>query len=224
MKHFSYVGQEIKRIRKSKGLTLKQVAKALGTQHPQLSRYEQGHAIPNDATLKKILVQVFELPDHEVNKMIAEWKAITEKERLLKIEATEIQKNASTHFAPVFSSINNFLSNKALKEEWIIPQKAFNKYKRSPFAFIKITDNTMLPIIAENDFILISIKEHGIENGKFYLIKDGYKTTVRKVNKYKTHTEIIPENREYSAKIIPTEQEDKISVIGKVILVEKLID
>jgi len=58
------IGRKIKMARRTKGLTLQQLAKQSGVSYVTLSRIERGYVIPRRSTIKK-LIDVLNIPENE---------------------------------------------------------------------------------------------------------------------------------------------------------------
>lgn len=68
------IGQNIRALRKTRGLTLEGVASKLGKEYTHLSVIENGRSTPRDETILDILVIGLDLPYSKAKDLIAQWR------------------------------------------------------------------------------------------------------------------------------------------------------
>ncbi len=80
---------------------------------------------------------------------------------------------------------------------------------------LKVTGDSMQPILYDNDIVIVH-QQNDIENGQIGIVViDGEEATVKKINKYNDHIDLIAFNSYYPPKRLDIDSNFKI--IGKVV-------
>lgn len=195
-----YVGEKIKYLRESKGITQQELAKKLGTTRQSISRYESGERTANQDILFE-LSDIFETPVD--NFFPPREDFVTKVKNILRI--------------PVLGVITC--------GEPILAEENFNGYREEiaenvpsgEVFFLETKGNSMTPTIPENSFVLIR-KQETIENNEIaaVLVNGDSEATLKRV-KFQGDTMILmPDNLDGHMPIIVNE-DNPARIIGKAV-------
>ena len=82
----------------------------------------------------------------------------------------------------------------------------------------RVKGDSMEDTIKEGEIVFIDTQDKNIVNGEIYALRyNGDKATVKRVKKFESHIELIPENKKYDTQIITAEHKDEFEIIGKVL-------
>ncbi len=188
------VGQKIKQIRESKGISRRELARIMGKDEVSFEQY------------------IYKLESGKISNPGIELIEAISKALDVKIPL-EDKEDIETLFAIPILNIKAGAGNPLYAEEYIYVDNIVpSKYVSA----IKVKGDSMEPIIKDNEYIILDISSRDIINGKIYVIsdKDGG-LMIRRIYKLdKGFLRLLPENKLYKAQDVKA---DEIRIIGKAV-------
>jgi len=184
------IGQKIKRLRKEKGLTTRELAEKIGCSNALISFWERGHSEPRPALRKRL----------------CDFLSITESELYSAGEPTP----TTLYNIPVISSIaagdpGEYVGNypEGFAEEFI--SSPVDVKDKQSFA-LKIEGNSMAPRYIDGDYVIASPSRPPSQNRPVIAKINKNEITCKLYKKSENSILLIPVNPEYQ--IITCEQKD----------------
>ena len=217
-----HVGQQIKRYRKLKKMTQKQLGEKIGVKHNTVSSYENGTNEPD----QEMIFAIADALEVSINDLFPDPKMKIEKRtnhraarmnRLRESGVDYVAEVITSPFVklPVFGQIS-CRNGKIIFEEPIdfetVPRDWLNG---GEYITVVATGNSMTGSkIFEGDRLLIRLQDH-VENGEIAAIVIGEETLLKKV--YKKGDTLILEssNETYETKFIDLTETKNVKILGK---------
>lgn len=219
------IGQEIRRLRKAKKMTLEQLAHEVGTDTGNLSRLERGTQGYTEELLRKIAaglgVKLYQLyataegvdlsAGYEVENPAEIKEALRIKEELIFVPRYNVTASMGPGAVVDSEQVVDYLS---FKRSWI-EREHFNADK---LALINSRGDSMTPTINPGDLLLI---DHSpidrLANGIYVLNIEGDLLAKRVERQLDGSIRIISDNPKYPPQVITDEDAKKLTVVGKVV-------
>jgi len=193
------VGQKLKHIRESKGVSRRELAKMMGKDEVSFEQY-----------LYKLESGKILNPGIELIEAISKALGISTKDLL---EEQEEHTDIQTLFAIPILDVKAGAGNPLYAEDYIyindmVPSKHVSA--------IKVRGDSMEPVIKDGEYVVVDTASKDIINGKIYVIsdKDGG-LLIRRIYKLNNgFLKLLPENELYKSQTVKAEE---IRIIGKAI-------
>ncbi len=195
------IGQRLKHIRESKGISRRELAKMMGKDEVSFEQY-----------LYKLESGKISNPGIELIEAISKALNISTKDLL---EETKEHDEIQTLFAIPIINVKAGAGNPLYAEEYIYVNDIVpSKYVSA----IKVKGDSMEPIIKDGEYVIIDTSSKDIINGKIYVISDeDGGLLIRRIYRLNGGVlKLLPENELYKSQTVKA---DDIRIIGKAIRV-----
>lgn len=193
-----HVASMIKKFRKSKGLTQKELGEMVGVKHNTISSYESGTNEPE----QDMLFALSKALGVNINDLFPRISDIVSADKTIKV--------------PVLGAIS--CDDPITAEENIAEYKKrlIDNLPSGMLFYLKAQGDSMSPVIADRSYVLCR-QQNDVENGEIaaILINGEAEATLKKVRKLGDSVLLDPINREYEPYIVNKDNPPKI--IGKAI-------
>jgi len=193
-------GQKLKRIRESKGVSRRELAKILGKDEVSFEQY-----------IYKIESGKIQNPGIEFIESILKALNVSSKELMEDAEDDDLEQL----FAIPIINVQAGAGNPLYAEEYIyindiIPSKHVSA--------IKVKGDSMEPVIKDGEYVIVDTSSKEVINGKIYVIADADGgLLIRRIHKLKDNLfRLLPENELYKSQTV---NPGDIRIIGKAIRV-----
>jgi len=193
-------GQKLKRIRESKGVSRRELAKILGKDEVSFEQY-----------IYKIESGKIQNPGIEFIESILKALNVSSKELMEDAEDDDLEQL----FAIPIINVQAGAGNPLYAEEYIyindiIPSKHVSA--------IKVKGDSMEPVIKDGEYVIVDTSSKEVINGKIYVIADtDGGLLIRRIHKLKDNLfRLLPENELYKSQTV---NPGDIRIIGKAIRV-----
>jgi repressor LexA len=194
------IGQKLKRIRESKGVSRRELAKILGKDEVSFEQY-----------IYKIESGKIQNPGIEFIESILKALNVSSKELIEETEDDDLEQL----FAIPIINVQAGAGNPLYAEEYIyindiIPSKHVSA--------IKVKGDSMEPVIKDGEYVIVDTSSKEVINGKIYVIADADGgLLIRRIHKLKDNLfRLLPENELYKSQTV---NPGDIRIIGKAIRV-----
>jgi repressor LexA len=194
------IGQKLKRIRESKGVSRRELAKILGKDEVSFEQY-----------IYKIESGKIQNPGIEFIESILKALNVSSKELIEETEDDDLEQL----FAIPIINVQAGAGNPLYAEEYIyindiIPSKHVSA--------IKVKGDSMEPVIKDGEYVIVDTSSKDVINGKIYVIADADGgLLIRRIHKLKDNLfRLLPENELYKSQTV---NPGDIRIIGKAIRV-----
>jgi len=194
------IGQKLKRIRESKGVSRRELAKILGKDEVSFEQY-----------IYKIESGKIQNPGIEFIESILKALNVSSKELMEETEDDDLEQL----FAIPIINVQAGAGNPLYAEEYIyindiIPSKHVSA--------IKVKGDSMEPVIKDGEYVIVDTSSKEVINGKIYVIADADGgLLIRRIHKLKDNLfRLLPENELYKSQTV---NPGDIRIIGKAIRV-----
>jgi len=194
------IGQKLKRIRESKGVSRRELAKILGKDEVSFEQY-----------IYKIESGKIQNPGIEFIESILKALNVSSKELMEETEDDDLEQL----FAIPIINVQAGAGNPLYAEEYIyindiIPSKHVSA--------IKVKGDSMEPVIKDGEYVIVDTSSKDVINGKIYVIADADGgLLIRRIHKLKDNLfRLLPENELYKSQTV---NPGDIRIIGKAIRV-----
>ncbi len=182
----SRIGQKIREIRTFKGMSQKQLAKALGVTEKFVAEIESGKRILNDQLIR----QFSKVLQYNLDEISIYLETGHDKEEKTLTKATAVKNEIQETWTEAFSSvlkavpIYGYSMDKALgvRQMPVISNKV-DGHPKDKVLFLEIQDNDMLGFRMLKGDIVFGYISGEIENNAFYLVEYGGRRMIRQIKK-----------------------------------------
>ncbi len=189
------MGKRIKQLRIANGLTQEELGKYIGVQKSAIRKYEKGEVKNIKRSSIEIMSNLFKVsPSY-----------------LMCIE-DDFERKSNINTIPLISNFTT--SSKISIENYFIKNININENLPTNTFALKITDNSMFPVLGVGDIAIIT-EDFEFSSGKTYLVLVNDNIVIRKVTFNNKEYELQALNPYY-----PIEKEKNLKIYGKVIQAE----
>ena len=202
--------QPLRKLRKDKGLSMKELGVIVGVAESTISLYENNKRQPDNATLGRLAdffgVSVDYLLGRDETK---------NPPNVYDVDGIVVYEEIGTICAGFNGSINETLTGDKVD----IPLSMISGGHKDDYFVLRVQGNSMYPRLLEGDRILCK-RCSSVDSGSFAVVLyDGECATVKKVNYVNGENwlELIPINPEYATKRIEGTELEQCRILGKVV-------
>ncbi|MGI2025289.1 S24 family peptidase [Shewanella glacialipiscicola] len=196
----SGLGKRIKEMRVYKGYTQKSLAKKLLVTPMAISQWETDKTEPKGANLRALCL-LFDVS--------LEW-LMTGKNKM----SVNVNDNCGSVSVPYFD--NQELTSGHKNSHFVIDEKMLNGIVISNAVCVEVVGDSMEPLLPDGSIVIIDKSDAFIKDGKFYLIKQGVRYSVKILSYTSTGIRIKSFNSDYKDEVYTFQEFSKFEVIGKV--------
>lgn len=168
--------ERLKKLRKNKNLTMKELGQLINVAESTISLYENGKRQPDYQTLQK-LADIFNVS----------------LDYLLERDDNAISKPKGVKI-PVLGTIPAGVPFEAIEEVLDYEEISEEMAKHGEYFALKVRGNSMLPTIKDGDIVIIR-KQEDAESGKICVVMiNGYDATLKEIKKDPQGVWVLPHN------------------------------